>query len=280
MARQNDIEIAKELIEEQYFVDAIKMLQKLHKNKPDSHTNRFYLALAWAASGISVDRAEKYFRKLKEDDGRLSDISRVELGRILLCKKKYEEARENLEVFSEHKGIETYAMSELLYLALREGKFEQAKRIYEYIKSDADYWTPSTKSQIEFYINYMLGKIKDKSSIRGYYFGEQVADYSEEKAIRHIKLHLDENDDKKIHSVYLDGVDVEDVYDKSKIRITEINPFNINVIDRYIINFDSPIGIVQGEETDTVSVITLPNTNDILSIYPVYNFKTRVKQKI
>ena len=71
--KDEDYVFARKLIEEEYYVDAIKILQKLHKNNSSSQALKFSLALAWAESGISIDRAEKYFQKLIKDDGRLSN---------------------------------------------------------------------------------------------------------------------------------------------------------------------------------------------------------------
>ena len=92
-------------------------------------------------------------------------------------------------------------------------------------------------------------------------------------------MHLDEDDDKQVHSTYLEDTNIEKLYEESKTRITSINPSVICVVDKYILDFDKPIGIIKNEETDVVSVVTIPNTYDILSIYPVYNYKTRVKKR-
>lgn len=274
--KDSNYNVAKQLIEEEYYLDAIKILQKIQKKESSSQSLKFALALAWVTSGVSIDRAEKYFRKIIKDDGVIAPVARVELGRILLCKKEYEEARENFEKATDSKKTKFYALSELLYLCIREEKYEEAKKIYDYLKRNG-YWGATRNSQIETYIGYKLGKFRDPRSFENYYFGIQLLDYSDERTIEHLKLHLDEDDDKPIHSTYLDSVDIDEVYNSSKIRITGINPSSISIVDKYILSFDKPIGIINQEETDAVSVVTFPNTCDILSMYPVYNYKTRVK---
>lgn len=275
--KDENYKLAKELIEQEYYLDAIKILQKLHKNHSDSHSLKFSLALAWADSEISLDRAEKYFQKIIKDDGRLADISRIELSRILLRKREYTKARENLECAVKYKKIKLYASSELLYLAIREEKYEEAYMLYkEIMNQDRDYFKPPRKAQIETYLSYKLGKNKNIDS--NYYFGNQLLNYNEDKAIEHIKAHLDEDDGKIIHSTYLDDVNVEELYEESKIRITSMNLSAVGAVDKYRLSFDKTIGILRQEEVDAVSVITFPNTYDILSIYPVYNPKTRVKK--
>lgn len=269
--------LAKELIDDGYYLDAIKILQKLHKNNSSSQALKFSLALAWAESDISLDRAEKYFRKLIKDDGRIANVSRIELSRILLRKGEYPEARDNLEYAVGDKKLRSYALSELVYLAIREEKYEEAYDLYkEATRIESDYWTPTRKVQIETYLGYKLGKMRHIDSY--YYFGNQLLNYSDDKAIEHIKLHLDESDDKVVHSTYLEDVNIDELYNNSKIRITSINPSVISVIDKYILDFDKPVGILKQEEVDAVAVVTFPNTYDILSIYPVYNYKTRVKK--
>ena len=270
---------ARELIEEEYYLDAIKILQKLNKKNSSSHSLKFALALAWADSGISIDRAEKYFQKIIKDDGRMADISRLELARILLCKKEYPEARENLEIARKNKKLELYALSELVYLAIREEKYEEAYELYKMTEQENDYWTIPRKAQIERFLAYKLDKVRNIKFLSDNYFGSQLLDYSEDRAVEHIKLHLDENEEKRLHTTYLEDVDIEKLYEESKTRITSINPSRITVIDKYILDFDNPVGVMKDEEeVDAVAVVTLPNTYDILSIYPTYNSKTRVKK--
>lgn len=276
--KSDSLDNAKELIEQDYFLDAIKILQKLQKSKSNSYSIKYDLALAWATSGISVDRAEKFFRKLVNSDWVMSNLSRVELSKILLCKKEYEEALENLEVAVKDKRVVLYASTELIYLFLRTGEYDKALKIYNDIKNDNFYWGPSRKTQIETYLRYKQGKITDQKILRNYYFGSQLVNFREDKTIEHIKLHLDEDDVKDIHSMFLDDVNIEDVYSNSKTRITSINPLSVSIVDKYTLSFDRPIGVINQEETDAVSVVTFPNTHDILSIYPVHNPKTRVKK--
>ena len=111
-----------------------------------------------------------------------------------------------------------------------------------------------------------------------YYFYSQMIDYNEEKAIEHIKLHLDENDEKQNHSIYTEDVNIEKLYEKAKIKITNINPSRVAILDKYIVECDNIIGKTNGEEVDCLQVITLPNTNNIITMYPTYNLKTRVKK--
>ena len=195
-----------------------------------------------------------------------------------MCKKKYEEARDNLSETLQNKKLESYALSELVYLAIREEKYEEAYRSFKMTEQNNEYWTPQRKAQIERFLGYKLDNIRNIKFLTDNYFGSQLMDYSEDRTIEHIKLHLDEDDDKRLHSTYLEDVNIEELYEESKTRITSINPSVITVIDKYILDFNRPIGVVKEEKVDAVSVVTLPNTYDILSIYPVYNPKTRVKK--
>ena len=208
----------------------------------------------------------------------MADISRVELARILLCKKEYKQARENLKTAFLNEKSESYALSELVYLAIREEKYEEAYRIYKMTMQDNEYWTPQRRAQIERFLGYKLDNIRNIRFLSDNYFGSQLMDYSEDRTIEHIKLHLDEDEEKRIHSTFLEDVNIEEIYEDSKTRITSINPSGISVIDKYRLEFDRPIGVVKQEEVDAAMVVTFPNTYDILSIYPVYNPKTRVKK--
>ena len=105
---------------------------------------------------------------------------------------------------------------------------------------------------------------------------EEDGELSEKEENEEIKV--DEDDVKDMHSMFLGDVDIEDIYSDSKTRITSINPLSVSIVDKYTLSFDKPIGIINQEETDAVSVVTFPNTYDILSIYPIHNPKTRVKK--
>jgi len=281
MTKTEEFKKAKDLIDEKYFLEAIKILKKIQKNNGDSHIVRFELARAWATSGISIERAEKYFEKLIKDNTRISDASKVELGRINLCKKDYDSARENFAVAVSNRKTRVYSLSELAYLAIRENNFEELEKIYrEVLSYDEDYWVKSVKNKIEAYIDYNLGRISGTEYYdRDYYFGKQLVDYDEDLAFDHIKRHLCKSEGSEEVAVCLEDVNVDELYSTSKTRITSINPLAVSAVDRYVVDFNRPIGRVKNEVVDCVEVVTLPNTYNVISMHPTYNYKTRVKKR-
>ena len=277
MKNRSEFDEARQLMSEEYFVDAIKILKKLQKSEPYNSAIKFELAFAWINSGISLDRGEKYLIKLIENNSRVCAIASIELARVYLRKKKYIEARELLEnILKVPNKEKKYVYSELLFLNLREENYEEA---YKYFLEELSHeWSRQASLQLYAYLRYKLGKIKDIDKMMEYYFYSQMIDYNEEKAIEHIKLHLDENDEKQNHSIYTEDVNIEKLYEKAKIKITNINPSRVAILDKYIVECDNIIGKTNGEEVDCLQVITLPNTNNIITMYPTYNLKTRVKK--
>lgn len=278
MKKTEDLHTVKSLIEEEYYLDAIKILKKLHKDNPNSPSIKYELARAWISADIQQERGIKYLEKLEDNKGRIGVLSKILLGRVNLCKKQYKEAHIRLDKIANEKLDRQYILSELMYLAIREEQYEKAFDYYNTIIEEGDYWGTQVICQIEMYLKYKLGKNIDLEKIKDYYFGQQVLDYSEDRTIEHISFHKDEIGNKDNHSIYLENTDINEIYNNSKERITSINPSFVGIIDKYILEWDKPIGIVHGEEVDSVNVITLPNTYDILTIHPSYNYKTRVKK--
>lgn len=280
---RSEFNIAKELSDQGYYLDSIKILKKLQKEEPSSSVIKFELARAWIMSDISKERGEKYLHKLIDTNSPVEALAKIELGRIKLNEGKYEEARKLFtDVLEKSQRNTIYALAELIFLEIREENYEKA---YDCLKerlnqgySINDTWKKENSKQIKEYLQYKLGKTYNLEYWKNHYFYSQMLEYNEENAIEHIKLHLDENENKQYHSVYLDSINIRDLFEESKDKITKLNPRLITVIDKYVLECDRPIGLLNGEEVDCLKVVTFPNTLDIITMYPSYNPKTRVKK--
>ena len=270
---KNDFLKAKELIDSGLYLDAEKILKKLHQQSPNSSTVKFELAHLWIISGIDVERGKRYLQKLLNyNDNRTLALVNMELGKHELNEKKSEKAKEYFEKVLSNTRIKDkyFACLELIFLEIREENYEKAYELYEKLKTMEYYELfKGTLFQLEKYLEYKTNRMKNPNSISSLYFFSQMMDYNEDKAIEHIKLHLDENDKKDKHTTYYNDVDVEELYHEARIRIKYINPISMEILDKYILEFNAPIGKINNLETRTARVLTFPNSDEIVTMYPV-----------
>ena len=270
---KNDFLKAKELIDNGLYLDAEKILKKLHQQSPNSSAIKLELAHLWIISGIDVERGKRYLQKLLNyNDNRTLAFANMELGKYELNERKAEKAKEYFEKVLSNTRIKDkyFACLELIFLEIREENYEKAYELYEKLKTMEYYELfKGTLFQLEKYLEYKTNRMENPNSISSLYFFSQMMDYNEDKAIEHIKLHLDENDKKDKHTTYYNDVDVEELYHEARIRIKYINPISMEILDKYILEFNAPIGKINNLETRTARVLTFPNSDEIVTMYPV-----------
>ena len=163
------------------------------------------------------------------------------------------------------------ALQYLIYINIHEEKYKEAYKLYKkFIKYDYKECHDSVNMGITLHnkLNLPISKHLKKS-----YFYQQLTDYNEDKAIEHIKCHLE----KKDHSVYSNIVNVDALYRDSIIKIQNINPNTFMVVDKYVLDYNYIVGTSRNKITNRVEVVTIPNTKDILTIYPKVNSKLKAK---
>ena len=163
------------------------------------------------------------------------------------------------------------ALQYLIYINIHEEKYEEAYKLYKrFIKYDYKECHDSVNMGIILHnkLNLPISKHLEKN-----YFYQQLTDYNEDKAIEHIKCHLE----KKDHSVYSNIVNVDALYRDSIIKIQNINPNTFMVVDKYVLDYNYIVGTSRNKITNRVEVVTIPNTKDILTIYPKVNSKLKAK---
>ena len=87
--------------------------------------------------------------------------------------------------------------------------------------------------------------------------------------------HLDENDFKRLHSVFFESTDIEDIFSSIERSISEAIPDQLNFTDKYKVDCGNVIGVNNGAETSCVEVVTFPNTKDIITMYPVIDTRKK-----
>ena len=128
---------------------------------------------------------------------------------------------------------------------------------------------PTVISVQDKFLKYKLG-IENDIETENIYFAKQLYSYSREEAINHISEHLDENEEKIMHSVYLEDINIEELYEYASRQIQDLEPGEGYVNDRYVVRCNRIVGMtIDKQPTDTIKIVVIPNTKDIITIYPI-----------
>jgi tetratricopeptide (TPR) repeat protein len=230
----------------------------------------FELAKLQIEQGLK-EEAKKSLDSLLDTDNR--EYALFELAKLSIAENNIEEAKQLFNSI----GKNIKVLSEMIFLYIRNLEYEKA---YEILINNnfKSIWDISQYCKVKNYLRYNLGLISKEELPDGYFYS-QLSSYNEEKALEHIKLHLDENDNKRKHTKYDRFVNIDIIYNDIKYRIVDMNPIVCSIGYKYIIDYDYIVGEVNGCITDKLHVITLPNTNNIITMYPVINIKENIKIK-
>ena len=100
------------------------------------------------------------------------------------------------------------------------------------------------------------------------YSEEQIINYNKKSAIDHIKKHHGE--DSAYISYFNNNNDIEKIFNEISDYIIEKKPYYSGVYDVYIVHLnDIKMGSIYNEKLNDISIITLPNTKNIITMYPV-----------
>ena len=106
----------------------------------------------------------------------------------------------------------------------------------------------------------------------------QIINYDKERAIEHIKLHQKPDSTKENHSIFSDNINIENLYEEVLDHLNDETFHDSNLVDCYILNYPN-VGYCEDKISDLLKVITLPNTKEIVTMYPYVKNKALLKSK-
>lgn len=281
---------------EQYS-DALSILRRLHNKYPNN-----------VSVIMELGRMESYFRNYGRAQNLFEKILKfdvnnryaiVELGNVQLSLGYYDEARYFFESALKLEPNNTYAIMGLARLELAIGNIDQSEKLINkivdkdfvavyitlikiyvikekyseairYLNVISNYINNSSLKSYEYYLKHKLGMIFDGKDVKEY-FNNQFVNYNEDEAIKHIELHLNENEEKHIHSVFTPNVNIAEIVELAKSQIPYLNPRYDGIVDIFIIDLEHIIGMCNNCDTSKIRIVTTHNTNNIISIYPYFN---------
>ena len=276
LASTSEINKAKLYLENDEVDLAIKELEKLIARYPSDGRIYYELGTLLLRQGKDVSRGF-YYLSLATNE-RTKNAINFDIGIYYLYKGEFDKAKEKFEsLLDQDDTYKCYGYYGLIRVYIHTEEFDKALDCFKKI----DKLHVLANFEISHYHNlkfYLLFKnnLEIDDSRADNYFRKQVINYSKESAIEHVKDHLkDSNSEelkpKRVHSVFEKGTDIEAIYDYCDLAIKDKKPSSYGIVDYYMINLDDKIGVTYSKkETKYVEVMTIPNTKQILSIYPVY----------
>lgn len=122
----------------------------------------------------------------------------------------------------------------------------------------------------ELVMKKQLGlEIKLKKGSRCDYIRGQILDYSTKETISHLDKHINPTEDNI--SCFNEGIDIKYLFDVVRYNLDSTKKVNTEeVMDIYYFGI-SNIGTFKGEICNFIKVIVVPNTKNIISMYPTNN---------
>ena len=215
------------------------------------------------ASERNNKEARKYLLELLNTPNKT--YAMLELGKLEASEGNNKEARKYfLQLYNEK---DEYAMLQLLFLDIKENDLLNAQQLLDQISLKC--FSSFQYRNIKIYLNYKLGLIKDSDIEFKNYFVQQLFNYNIGLTLEHIKNHLDENDNKRLHTIFNNNVNLRDLFYEVQEKICEVNPIEYCFVEKYIVCCNEDISTINGEKTRYVRVITLPNSKNIITMYPI-----------
>lgn len=221
-----------------------------------------------SASEGENEKAENYFKSILQTDNK--SFAMLELGRLYASCNASEKAKQILEQLLKigNEKDRTCALIELLRLSIKNKKYSQALQYLDKLITVNTSLTSDQIKRYQLFLKFKLGKIK-KSELSEDYFGRQIFNYNLNSALECISSNVD-IDGKDMHQGrFNSNINIPDLFDICDETICEIEPYSYDVVDKYIVALDYNVGISMEMETNLVEVVTISNTKDIITMYPV-----------
>ena len=230
--------------------EAYKYIMKLPENKKHSFLYEYYMKkFDFSKAYQEIEKIKKEKIKLLKKYDYYYYTGDIEKAEEMSCKM--------LSSICDSKNLVYF-----LNCSLRKDSFEEFKMKYnileEYLRKD-----DMTVRLLECFAR--KENIKREKTI---YSEEQIINYNKKSAIDHIKKHHGE--DSAYISYFNNNNDIEKIFNEISDYIIEKKPYYSGVYDVYIVHLnDIKMGSIYNEKLNDISIITLPNTKNIITMYPV-----------
>lgn len=225
----------------------------------------------------NIDLARKYYLeslRISYPEGKLGYIYLADLAMI---EKEYDEAKDYIKEFVSHNPSKINENMANVRLALIAAKTNDIGTCQEFMKKiDTEYLTGFNKDDYYALKDYLGFITKSKKHSRGLYTYSQIKSYNLHKLKEHIdKIHTCDNGDTAIFSKDID-------LDLLILQVPELikkgNFVGNHYFELYEANYDN-VGFVNGEVSNTLRLVVFPETNMIITMFPVKDLVLSFKKE-
>lgn len=225
----------------------------------------------------NIEEALDYYNNIDEKE--TEAYVELEYAKIDVFNEDYTAAKERYKkLLKLDNKTRALACHGLINVAIRENNYEDVLYyVNEELKTQV--FPIEENQRIRDYAYYKLGLTEDAGYIGPYYFS-LLNNHTKEAVINHMNERLDENGEDFGNTSFLDTVDFNELYDESYEKIQEKTSMKVILVDVYIVQLDQFIGYVGNKKTTAVKVATMPNSKDIIAIYPYPDDLCKIKKDI
>lgn len=208
-------------------------------------------------------KAKSYYKDLLN-----TKLKRFALVRLASLEEKLGNYTEAIKYYEMLKEYEAYRKKAFLKSFILNMKLENYSETLKYLEKIIDKKLLSSKE-----INYYFTYLKYKMGITGYktnkegYLINQIKNYNQKKAISHIEeRHKNQN---KSQSIFNENLNISKLYKNIKENFDKMTLIETGLCDKYIYDTGFNIGTSNDENTSFIQVVTICNTKDIITMFPV-----------
>lgn len=216
----------------------------------------------YSAKG-NLERAEQHYLNALKNRGKFIEKAALfNLGNLNMQKGDYPLAKKYYQEVTKHQQLyKAPAYFQLLYLSIREEDYQNCHKIIAELEQlELNSSMKESIEKVKLYLD-VKRKAKIKLSRIHNYTDEQIINYSEEKALNFI------TSNKKRDVSFNEEIDQSTLFYSIKSKLTADKLTINSLMDSYLIEYPS-IGYRQDEKLNDLRVICLPNTKDIITMYP------------
>lgn len=273
-------ELAKLEMEVEHYDEAIKLINTfVFDNNIIYNIEMYELKINCYIKMGEYEIAKECINKLKSINTIYENIANYYLGKIEFYNQNYIEA---LEYYNKIDKIHVRTFRNSLYkkicCLIKIEKYEEAYNTFEELKRidvSKKYWFKY--NTIEIFLKSMLGILCEAEPKN--YLENLMIEYNYETVIEHINKHKEPDETKLNHTIFNENIDIEELYEYALDQIKEENYKDNSFNDAYVFEYKGA-GYSKTKELDYVKVVTLPNSNKIITMYPYDCIKkNKIKEK-
>ena len=197
------------------------------------------------------------------------------ISRVAIRQGDNKEAEKSLKILTEKKPNDSEGITSLMALEMYKGNYEKA---YDYMCELPIYYLQKkvikAKNE-EFFLRYKLGMLtKEELKNHTTYIEKQIINYNEKSFYNENQRIIDNMNANGYHFTIKNIKELSETLKETKINISRKTPINIGFTNQYIVKCPMMIGKsdIAEKETQTLSVITLAGTNNIINVFPVPDY--------